>query len=176
MERESKILLTTGFLLLFGTLGWSVEREGGGALPASAAFLTRDVPAAPELPLVGIVFSPQDCGAQIEQLRLWNGPYLEHQARVSGLLQIAGKDPTPLWKVVHGAGLRFSVRPVRPDAAARLQRSLGYPDESFLAVFDPSGRLRLAVPLAQLSEPRERAVVLRLVRGLRREVASARLP
>lgn len=171
MERESKVLLVAGFLLLFATIGWSFERHDPGGIPASAPFRSRGERIGGELPLVGIVFSPQDCGSQIEQLRLWNEPYLAHEAHVTGLLRTDGDDLEPLWKVVHGAGLQFPIRPASSDALVALQRSLGYPAESYLAVFDPGGRLRLAVPLDQLSEPRDRVAVLRFVRALRRPSA-----
>jgi len=165
VPRESKILLTAGFLLLFFTIAWSVRDPLPSVTSPVAPFVGRGEPAG-SLPLVAIVFTPADCSGLIEQLRFWNGPYMAREARVSGQVRLEGEDLTPLWKVVRGAGLSFPVRRAS-DATVAVQRSLGYPYASVVAVFDARNRVRMALPLSELANPARRAEVMRVVRSLR---------
>lgn len=165
MPRESRILLVLGFLFLFATIGWvSTSGQMPAARPISA-FLGRSEPLVNGEPVVGIVFSPQDCGGLIEQLRLWNGPFLAREARVRGLLRLDAGDSDAMWKIVQGAGLRFPVDALDAEKIMGVQRALGY-GGSFVVVFDAQGRVRRAVPLAELSDARARAEILAFVRTL----------
>ena len=165
MHRESRILMAAGFVLLFATLGAVWFRTAPPAVRTAAAFAVGTDPD-PRRPLVGIVFTPQDCGTLVEQLRLWNEPYLARDARVRGLVNLAGTEEEDVWKVVRGAGLRFPVDRARSATLLQVQRALGY-RVSFVVVFDGAGRVRRATPLEDLADPHARADLVEFVRSLR---------
>ena len=173
MHRESRLLLATGFVLLFVTLA----TVGFGRPPAivqpAKAFVARGDRPDRGPPVVGIVFSPRDCGGLIEQLRLWNDPYLNRDARVRGMLMMEEGDRDQMWKVVHGAGLKFPVELARGEKLAAVQTSLGYRGASFVVVFDGTGRVRRVTPLGDLDQPQARAEIVAFVRSLRARADSA---
>jgi hypothetical protein len=167
VHRETRILLAGGFVLLFATLATVGFGRSPGVVQPITAFITPTNQPKPGPPVVGIVFSPGDCGGLIEQLRLWNEPFLAREARVRGLLMLGDGDRDQLWKVVRGAGLKFPVEAGRGETLAAVQGSLGYRGGSFVVVFDPAGRVRRVTPLADLDAAAARAEMLQFVRSLR---------
>ena len=163
MDREARVLLVGGAILLAVAAGWS--RLRAPEPHASLSILARAAP--PGVPSAAILFSPEDCGSLIESLRLWNGADVAGRLTVRGFLVIPAGSTDQIRKIVRGAALRFTVTPVSASEAAAFRRDIGYRGESLIVLFDSAGRVRHSIPLASLTSPGARAHALELAEELR---------
>ena len=164
MERETRVLLVAGVLLLAATAGWSRLHPSGDA-PVDRTLAARI--ARPGTPSVAILFTPQDCGTLIESLRIWNAPSAAGRLAVRGYLQTPRGRSDELRKVVRGAVLRFPVESVDAARASEFRDAIGYRGESVIVLTDAAGRIRFTIPLDSVSSPGARAHVVELAESLR---------
>jgi hypothetical protein len=160
MVNESRILLILGFAALFATAAWT-NLQRSKADSVSSFFDRNDTTSVfGHIPTIGVVFQPQDCVSAIDALRFWNAPHEERQVHVVGLLYTASGHSGVLHKVVNGAGIEFPVHLIDHRTFQQVRSALGYSSDSPVVVFDRKGRLRMTVPLQELSSRSVRQHVL----------------
>lgn len=162
MERDTKVLLVGGLLLIGAAFGFTKARSD---LPHPSSVLAHVHPG-PRGAVV-ILFSPADCGTLIESLRLWNRASEQRQIAVHAFVYDADGRGDAMNRVVRGAVLKFPVERVGVAEAGAFRASLGYRAGSLVALLDPDGRVRYTVPLDALDSPGKRAHVLEMARGVR---------
>lgn len=158
MERDTRILLLAGIIVLAGAWGWREIRTD----KVRSEAVSLMAPRASGRPSVRILFTPRDCATMIESLRSWNAALRGGRVDVAGLLYGLEGRPGAETRVVRGAALAFPVTPVDDAAAHAYRAALGYADESVIVISDSRGRILFVLPLAALSTADSRARALQL--------------
>jgi len=155
--REAHLLIAGGCACLFIAL-WNIHSRQ--QQPTIDFFVPHSLTSPTTLPVVGIIFQPQDCTSLIDALSFWNGPHLAQEVHVVGLLRGTSRNEKSLHKIVNGAGLEFPIRIVGNRSVREVRSALGYSDGSLIIVFDAEGRVRMVTRLSELSSRAQRDRIL----------------
>lgn len=163
---EVRILVSGGCLCL-AVAFWNLSSREDHSVVGHFVPVSSATPGNALRPVVGIVFSPQDCSGLIDALSYWNAPQKAGEVRVVGLLRGVSPGDEVIDKIVNGVGLEYPIRTVDSRALRTIRSSLGYRGGSVLVVFDTEGHVRLTAPLDELASFKRRDEIMSFVRTLK---------